>query len=151
MNKMKEALQKITTSKHNPSFRYVLDYGREFHQEPFTNEERRKIRYAIRKLKPKSGWCHVNAARLWMLDHDFKYCEGYVSQRSDEIVYPLYHSFNAINEKLVDITPDTRYHYFGVIFKNESASNYFEKEKCLSIIEDYEHDHKFLRSVGYIK
>ena len=156
MNKTREALLSFPP---NAPIQYVLDHGRPFEEEPLTREETKKIRVGIRKARPAIKTCFYNAIKLWHFDHDFKYCEGYISAFEDKIVVPTYHAWNTINGKLVEITPMDHYQYYGVVFSDEVTSNhYITTQKAVAatrnwypLIENWQMNFPFLVEQGYME
>jgi len=137
----------------NPFYQYVLDHGRDFILEPLTVDETMKLAFSKKRVKPKRKVCFSNALRLWLDNNDFKYCEGYISAFPDMILVPIYHAWNCIHGKLVDVTL-VGYQYFGVEFKDEDVDKHIKmimKDKeWRPIIDDWWHDWPFLREKGYL-
>lgn len=158
-NLMKEYLAesqevRVKIGKKDFVIQYFLDHGRNFEPEPLTADETIKLTFSKKLVKPKAKSCFYNAWRLWADNHDFKYCEGYISAFPDEIIMPIYHAWNCIHGKLVDITPLGGYLYFGAVLPDEVVDSHFElikrDKEWVPIIDNWRHEWPFLKEEGYL-
>ena len=151
---IQESMKKAGASP-SPIYQYVINHGIPFSKIRLTPEEVKILEASKQKFVFKEYTCFYNAMMMWLFDNRLKYCEGFCSAFEEKIIYPTYHSWNVLHDKLVDVTPPERYQYFGVIFPDEVTDKYIQRglkeETITPIIDDYIHHHEFLREKGYIK
>jgi len=137
----------------SPVYRYVVDHGQPVPKIPLTLEETRIVESARDQVEPKIGECFRNALMMWSFNHRLKYCEGYTSASKERVIIPIYHAWNSLNGKLVDVTPSERWHYYGVTFPDEVTERLLKRtvreREHNPILDDYVHNYEFLRERDY--
>jgi hypothetical protein len=144
---------------------YILDRGDPFDSAPLSEKEKEIILTAIdtRKQHFPQGQCFYNAQMLALADmtSTIQYCEGWAS---GPVCIPIFHAWNLINGKVVDLTWRTKarhngrlsnrvfgkipedWAYYGVPFSLDAV-----RHSCLrdgsahSLLDDWENKFPFFR------
>jgi len=105
---MDEAHKRLNPKLENSLEGFVLQNGREFSDEPFTDEEEELIEEFFSEVECEIKQCFYSN-QIALLHHAytgkemldiFQYHEGYVAAT----IIPILHAFTTINNKVVDVT-----------------------------------------------
>lgn len=151
---------------YNSIYDFFIQEGSYFNFRKITEKELEIINSAVSNLTftPKLKECFYNAQMLCLNDtsENIKYIEGYV--KIPNIGISIYHAWNIINNKVIDITYrlDSNlnisnsgnfilgnlngYKYFGVELSKSKIQNYYENSSiAYSLVDDFHSDFYLLK------